>query len=488
MSFNLAVMLTESAKARPDHPVAAGLTYAQLERGSAAFAAGMLAQGFGRGERVAVLLANTPEFLIVYFGLLRAGLVMVPLNPQLTARELRHVLSNCAAAAVITLPDCLDPVGVAAPGLPIYMPGQLPTGEPAAECADTKADDTALIIYTSGTSGSPKGPQLSHFGLYQNATIAGQTFGVQPDDVTLAALPFFHIYGLSGVVNVAVRYGTTLCVLPRFETEAVLDAMAGARVSVIVGVPTMYHALLHADLRNRDLSALRIGACGGSSMPEALMSAFEQRFGITILEGYGMSETGSAAMMNPSRAERKVGSVGKPIWGTTARIADVAGNVLGANEIGEILLRGHHIMNGYHNDPTSTAEAIRRGWLHTGDLGYRDTDGFYYIVDRLKDLIIRGGYNVYPREVEEVLYTHPGIGEAAVIGQPDERLGEEVVAVVAPKPGHALGVDVVLAFCRERLAAYKCPREIRFVDALPKNTTGKVLKTRLRAALEKPHA
>jgi long-chain acyl-CoA synthetase len=466
MTFNLATILTESALSHPDRPVAfhdgATLTYGELDAASSGVAGGLLAGGLSRGDRVAVQMVNGFEFLFAYFGILKAGLVMVPINPLLKAGELEHILTDCGAGLTLRGAD-------------------LPEGPPVKEIAATAAEDTALIIYTSGTTGKPKGAELSHFQLFLNCTIAADTFGVEPGDVCLAALPFFHIYGLSGVINCAIRYGSTLAVVGRFEPQAVLDVVAAHKVSVLAGVPTMYHALWLADVGDRDLSRLRLASCGGSSMPEALLRGFEEKFGVVILEGYGLSETGSTATMNHSVQERRIGSIGKPIWGVEARLVDPAtGAECATGAIGEIWLRGHIVMKGYFGNPEASAEAIQDGWLRTGDLARRDADGFLYVVDRIKDLIIRGGYNVYPREVEEVLYGHPDVAEAAVIGRPDERLGEEVVAVVSARPGHTIDPEALIAHCREHLALYKCPREVRVMDALPKSDTGKLLKRELR--------
>jgi long-chain acyl-CoA synthetase len=349
------------------------------------------------------------------------------------------------------------------------------------EAVTTNADDTAVLIYTSGTTGRPKGAEITHFQLFQNATTAGELFGIRDDDVVVAVLPFFHIYGLSSVVNIATRYGGTMVAIPRFDAAAVLDVMKRYGATVFSGVPTMFHALLEAGA-GVDLPAFRIACSGGSAMPEALLAAFEKRFGVAILEGYGMSETASTATFNVSVDERKIGSVGKPIWGIEAKVIAKDGTELpdGPEFVGELLLRGHNVMKGYFGNPAATAETLRDGWLHTGDLVYRDADGFYFIVDRIKDLIIRGGYNVYPREVEEVLYQHSAVAEAAVISRPDERLGEEVIAVVSLKAGATVSTGELLAHCRTHLAAYKYPREIRIIDALPKSATGKLLKRELR--------
>jgi len=287
--------------------------------------------------------------------------------------------------------------------------------------------------------------------------------------------------------GIIIIYGTALHALedrasPKpGETLAVLDTLERDRCTVIPGVPTMLHALAQQDISGRDLSALRVAVSGGASLPEDAMRTFEGRYGITVLEGYGLSETASTCSFNRAD-DRRALSIGKPIWGVQMRVGDVNDMPLppGRDHVGEILIRGHNVMKGYLGQPEVTATTLRGGWLHTGDLGYMDEDGFYFIVDRIKDLVIRGGYNVYPREVEEVLYAHPGILEAAVIGKPDERLGEEVVAVVVPRDGVELGAGEVIAYCRERLAAYKCPREVRFMAELPKGPTGKILKAALR--------
>jgi long-chain acyl-CoA synthetase len=269
--------------------------------------------------------------------------------------------------------------------------------------------------------------------------------------------------------------------VPRFAPAAILDVLESDRCTVIGGVPTMLHALAQQDITGRDLSALRVAVSGGASLPEGIMRTFEDKYGIAVLEGYGLSETASTSSFNRSD-DRRVLSIGKPIWGVTMRVGDADDEPLpsGREHVGEILIRGHNVMKGYLGRPEATESTLRGGWLHTGDLGYMDADGFYFIVDRAKDLVIRGGYNVYPREIEEVLYAHPGILEAAVIGKPDERLGEEVVAVVVRRAGSEVNGEEVIAYCRERLAAYKYPREIRFMTELPKGPSGKILKAALR--------
>jgi long-chain acyl-CoA synthetase len=452
------------------------------------------------GQVVAIQLPNVPQFLTVYFGALKAGMAVLPANPLLKAAELEHQLTDSGASVMIGLAGMHAEAAKACEltGLPLYLvgdPASLPDGtRPVTELMSAapltgqggeiypgNADDTAVLIYTSGTTGKPKGAELTHFLLYMNCTISGQLFGARPDDVTLAVLPFFHVFGLSSVINVTVRYGGCLSVVPRFEPAAVLDAISGDRCSVICGVPTMLHALAELDVSGRDLSRLRVAVSGGASLPEDVMQKFEAKYGIEVLEGYGLSETGSTTSFNRP-GDRRPLSVGKPIWGVQMRVGDTADQPLppGKEHIGEILIRGHNVMKGYRNRPEASASALAGGWLHTGDLGYADDDGFYFIVDRTKDLVIRGGYNVYPREIEEVLFSHPGISEAAVIGKPDERLGEEVVAVVVLRAGAGLTEQEIIDYCKERLAAYKYPREVRFRSELPKGPSGKILKIELR--------
>jgi len=480
MVFNLATTLTESAFEHREKFVCRtadrDISYRELDELTGRFAAALRACGLEPGDRVAVQLPNVPEFLVAWYGILKAGLVMVPMNPQLTAPETEYMLTHSGARRHFA-----DPAEVAALCDTAASSDEGAAAAPGGEVAATAPGDTAVIIYTSGTTGRPKGAALSHFQLYMASTVASETFGAVPEDVTLAVLPLFHIYGLSCSLVSPVRFGATMSLVRRFEIPAVLDAMERHRVSITLGVPTMYHALLMAELGDRDLSALRVASCGGAPMPRALIEGFEAKFGVTVLEGFGMSETGAAGFVNRPD-DRRVGSIGKPLWGVQARIAGVEGRT-GPENAGELLIKGHVVMNGYHDDPAATAEAIVDGWLHTGDLGYRDEDGFFYIVDRIKDMIIRGGFNVYPREVEEVLYRHPAIREAAVLGRPDERLGEEVVAVVVLGPQAAeTSAEEIIAFCRASLAGYKCPREIRFVDQLPRNASGKVLKRELRPA------
>src|SRR3954470_12229002 len=452
-------------------------------------AAGLRAAGLQRGDTLAMQLPNLPEFVFAYFGALKAGVTVVPLNPLLKAPEVAYHLQDSGARLLVTF-DAF--AGEAAKGAAeaddarVFVVGSPVEGtspfddlygaEDSSDIEPMNSDDTAVIIYTSGTTGRPKGAELTHFQMYMAATVAADTFGYRTDDVSMAVLPLFHVFGLSSVMNCAIRSGATLVLVPRFEVGAVLDAIEQHRVSVFCGVPTMYVALMHADLSGRDVSSLRTCVSGGASIPGEVIKGFEAAFGgAPILEGYGLSETCALATFNRSVDERKVLSIGKRMWGAEARVVDVDDHELppGPDNVGEIVLRGYNIMKGYRGKPEATAEAMRGGWFHTGDLGYRDEEGFIFIVDRKKDLVVRGGFNVYPREVEEVLNEHPAVLEAAVIGRPDDRLGEGGVAFVSLRPGTTATPEEVGAFCRERLAAYKYPREVVVVDELPKGPSGK---------------
>jgi long-chain acyl-CoA synthetase len=508
MSFNLATVLRESALARPDKPMLRlgplTLSYGQVDALSGQVAAGLRAAGLRRGDPVALQLPNVPQFVLAYFGALKAGMTVVPLNPLLKAPEVAYHLSDSGSKALITFDAFAEEAVkgaagaedvrvyvVSAPGGPEAPAGTTPfdalvaagAGADPADVEQMSPDDTAVVIYTSGTTGRPKGAELTHFQAYMAASVAAETFAYRDDDVVMAVLPLFHVFGLSSVMNSAIRSAATLVLVPRFEVGAVLDAVQEHGVTVFCGVPTMFVALMHADLTGRDVSSLRTCVSGGASIPGEVIKGFEAAFDATVLEGYGLSETCALATFNRSAEERRVMSIGKRMWGCEVRVVDPDDRELptGPDNVGEIVLRGHNVMKGYLGRPEATAEAMKGGWFHTGDLGYQDEDGFFYIVDRKKDLVIRGGFNVYPREIEEVLHAHPAVREAAVVGRPDDRLGEEVVAYVSLREGASAEPGEVIGFCKERLAAYKYPREVLVIEELPKGPSGKVLKTELRS-------
>jgi long-chain acyl-CoA synthetase len=504
MSLNLAAILRESAKSDPGKAVAlfdeGQLTYAELDALSDRFAAGLRRDGICPGDRVALQLPNLPHFLIAYFGILKNGSIVVPLNVLLKAPEVEYHLTDSDASALITWAGFISESGKGAANAgvdhvyvvdtgadrepPVGHPFEHLLAEPTepAPFEQTDPGDTAAIVYTSGTTGRPKGAELSHFQLYMNADTPGRLFGVRSDDVVLVVLPLFHVFGLSSQLNVCVRFAATMSLVPRFDATKVLEVIQRDRVTIFEGVPTMYISLLnHPAADQYDLSSLRIGISGGAAMAAEVLDDFERKFGIVILEGYGLSETASTTTFNFSAQDRRIYSVGKPIWGVDVQIWDDRHRRLppGSDHVGELVVRGVNTMRGYHRDAASTAESFAGGWFHTGDLGYVDEEGFFFIVDRKKDLIIRGGYNVYPREVEEVLYTHPSVAEAAVVGIPHQLLGEEVQAFVELKPGRGATEQELIAFAKERLAAYKYPRSVQFRAQLPKGATGKILKEKL---------
>ena len=505
MSLNIATMLRESADANPDkalcHINDLSFTYAQVDEISGRVASALLATGLQRGDKVALQLPNLPQFLFTYFGLMKAGLVMVPLNPLLRAPEVTYHLQDSEAKVLITFEMFAEEACKGASeleGITTYvvnLPGndvrpegtkhfdELYFADDTRDIVPTGGDETAVLLYTSGTTGKPKGAELTHLNLYMNCTVAGELFAFEETDIGVAVLPLFHVFGLSSVLNTTVRYGGTIVLIPRFEFEPVVDAIEKHRCTIFSGVPTMYFGLLHMDTSGRDLSSLRVGVSGGAAIPGEVIKAFEEKFpGCVVLEGYGLSESTSTTTFNVNAEQRKVLSIGKPIWGVQVRVVGEDDQPLppGEAHVGEIVIRGHNIMKGYYNKPEATAEAFKNAWFHTGDLAYMDEDGYFFIVDRKKDLVIRGGYNVYPREVEEVLYEHAAVAEAAVIGRPDPKLGEEVLAYVALKPGASAEPADLVAHCKDRLAAYKYPREVRIVDELPKGATGKILKKELR--------
>ena len=504
MNFNLAVILRETALESPGRTAilypGGSLTYAELDGLSDLVAASLQANGIRPGDAVALQLPNIPEFVVAYFGILKAGGVAVPVNILLKAPEVAFLLGDSAAKIIITWGGVLDHAlkGAASAGVSqIYAVGgndderaipfnrllAVPTA--IGEIAARKPDDTAVIMYTSGTTGQPKGAELTHIQLYMNADIPGRLFEVRPDDVVITVLPLFHVFGLSSILNVCVRFGCAMSLIPRFDPAVVLEAVQRDRATIFDGVPAMFIGLLsYPNLDGYDVSSLRVAISGGASIPADVLDGFEKRFGIPVLEGYGLTETASTVTFNKSARDRRVYSVGKPTWGTQTEIWSEDGKALppGKDNVGEVVTRGLHVMKGYLNHAEATASAFAGGWFHTGDLGYFDEDGFLFIVGRAKELIIRGGYNVYPLEIENVLRAHPAVADAAVIGIPHERLGEEVMAVVVPRPGTQVTAPELIAYCKERLAAYKYPRVIEFRSELPTNTLGKVLKAELLPA------
>jgi long-chain acyl-CoA synthetase len=491
MSENLATNLIETARRSPDQTAFklddVELSYAMLDEGSRRVAALLKQKGLEPGDRVGLMLPNVPYFPAIYYGILRAGGVVVPMNVLLKGREVSFYLGDPGAKLLFAWHDFAEAAeqGASEAGAEVILvkPGEfeqlLAAQQPEPGVAERSGDDTAVILYTSGTTGKPKGAELTHANLRKNCEVASTALGsFNEDDVLLGALPLFHSFGQTCTMNCAVLTGACVTMLPRFDPEKALEIIERDRVTVFQGVPTMYNAMLHAERADStDASCLRVCNSGGAAIPVELIRAFEDKFGCAILEGYGLSETSPVASFNHPDKERKPGSIGTPIEGVEMQVWDDDGNEVPQGEVGEIVIRGHNVMKGYWNRPEATEEAIdSEGWFRTGDMAKMDEDGYFFIVDRKKDLIIRGGYNVYPREVEEVLYEHPAIQEAAVVGVPDDALGEEVGAAVVLKKGESLDADELKAYVKEQVAAYKYPRKVWFVDELPKGPTGKILK------------
>jgi long-chain acyl-CoA synthetase len=488
--MNLAENLCLSATATPDAPAVKlddlVLTYAALDDATARVAALLVAHGIGAGDRVGVMLPNVPLFPVVYYGILRLGAAVVPMNVLLKGRETTHYLRDPGARAVFAwspfLEHALTGAAEAEAECIEVVPGEfehvLEEFEPLREVCACDASDTAVILYTSGTTGVPKGAELSHDNLARNCKAAVGLFGIGPETMTLGSLPLFHSFGQTCAMNATICAGGCLTLIPRFDPAKALEVIERDRVNVFEGVPTMYGAILNDPAADTaDVSSLQVCASGGASLPLELMRAFEERFSTMILEGYGLSETSPVASFNHPDRERKAGSIGTPIAGVEMRVVGDDGTELAVGEVGEIVIRGHNVMKGYWNNPAATAEAIDAdGWFRSGDMARVDEDGYFYIVDRKKDLIIRGGYNVYPREIEEVLYEHPAVREAAVVAVPDDVLGEEVGAAVALKQGAKATPRELAAFVKQQVAAYKYPRCVWLVDELPKGPTGKILK------------
>jgi long-chain acyl-CoA synthetase len=492
---NLAQNLLDTADRHGDRAALrmddASLTYAEFRSAAARVAAGLRARGVQPGDRVGMVLPNVLSFPVVFYGALLAGAVVVPMNPLLKAREVEYFLEDSGARLVVTTEPSAAAVGEAAATVGIEavtvgatLPEELMDDAEPASPVERADDDTAVILYTSGTTGRPKGAELTHAGLGSNARTTHETLlEGTPDDVIMGCLPLFHVFGLTCSLNAGVLAGSCLTLIPRFDGAKALSVIQRDRVTVFEGVPTMFSAMLHAPDRDAvDVSTLRLCVSGGSAMPVEVMRSFEETFGCIVLEGYGLSETSPVSCFNHPHAERKPGSIGTPIRGVEQRLVDDEGKDVAPGEVGEIAIRGENVMKGYWQRPEETAKAIPDGWFRTGDLARTDEDGYYSIVDRKKEMIIRGGYNVYPREIEEALYEHPAVAEVACIGIAHPDLGEEVGAAVALKPGATAEVGELREFAKARVAAYKYPRHVWLVDALPKGPTGKIL----RRAVEVP--
>ncbi|WP_426502731.1 long-chain-fatty-acid--CoA ligase [Dactylosporangium sp. McL0621] len=486
--MNLAGNLVRSAHAFPDRPAIrlheTVLTYRELDWRVAGVAGLLAAREVRPGDRVAVMLPNVPEFAVVYYAILRVGAVVVPMNPLLKEREVAYYLGDSQARMIFAGETCAGAAnaGAARAGIDCTVVeagfgASLPV-LPWLGVRHRESSDTAVILYTSGTTGQPKGAELTHANLTTNVEVcARDLFRLEPDDVIFGGLPLFHSFGQTCGLNAAISAGASLTLVPRFVPDDVLDVLARDRVTVFEGVPTMYVAVLGAAGAGRPrYDALRVCVSGGAALPVEVLHGFEKTFECVILEGYGLSETSPVASFNQPDRPRKPGSIGTAIRGVEIRLVDDSGADVPPGGVGEIAIRGHNVMKGYWRRPDATVEAIPDGWFRSGDLARADEDGYLFIVDRKKELIIRGGYNVYPREIEEILYEHPAVLEAAVVGVPDSALGEEVGAAVVLRPGVTETVESLQAYVKSQVAAYKYPRRIWLLDELPKGPTGKILK------------
>ncbi|HEY8583704.1 MAG TPA: AMP-binding protein, partial [Capillimicrobium sp.] len=478
---NLARSLPAAAERWPDRVAlthgGAASTFADLERRSLGAAALLTAHGVRRGDRVALQLPNVPAFVDLYFAVLRLGATVVPLNPLLKAGETAHGVEDSGAGLLVAWHEAEPPpagVGIDvltvadAHGAGLYDDGAAAESEDGAGVVDVDPEETAVILYTSGTTGRPKGAELTHRSLGLNALEVIRIFSIAETDVVLGVLPLCHSFGQTCTLNAAIAVGARVALLTRFEERAAADLIERERVTVLMAVPTMLAALASVAADPAAFASVRCCVSGGAPLPLGQMEAFERATQTEILESYGLSETSPAATFNRPGA-RRVGSVGRPIRGVEVTIVGEHGDPLPPGADGQIAIRGHNVMKGYWRREEATRAAITTdGWFLSGDLGRRDEDGFVYVIGRLKDLIIRGGLNVYPREVEEVMHQHPDVVEAAVVGLPDARLGEEVGAAVVFREDAAADSAALRAWVKERVAPYKYPRRVWAVDALPK--------------------
>ncbi|MEO8861028.1 MAG: long-chain fatty acid--CoA ligase [Ginsengibacter sp.] len=512
--LNLAVILEDSASRYPSKAAFTfmenALTYSEVNESANRVANGLRNIGIQTGDKVALSCLNLPQFPIVYFGILKAGAIVVPLSVLLKKDEIEYHLRDSDAKTYFCFEGTPDlPMGemgyaafnlvdsclhffmiMAAKEKPSSKKGastlnQLISDQsPIFEMHQTGAEDTCVIIYTSGTTGQPKGAELTHANLLLNAILSSDLQDNKGDEVSLIALPLFHIFGMTVLMNAGIYKGKSMILLPRFEAEAAFRLMQKHRVSIFAGVPTMFWALSnYTDPKfDYDLISSSLKTClsGGASLPVKVLEDFEKRFNIPIMEGYGMSEGSPVVTFNQLKVGKKPGSVGTPVWGVEVKLVNDAGDEVPAGEKGELLFRGHNVMKGYYKKPTETAMALKNGWLHSGDIAVKDKEGFYFIVDRTKDMINRGGFKVYPREIEEVMIKHEAVSLVAIVGIPHEELGEEVKAFVVLKQTISVCENDLILWTKERVASYKYPRHIEFLNALPMTATGKILKKNLR--------
>ncbi len=499
MSPNLAGSLERTAASSPDSVAITyegrSITFGDLESAAARVATGLHERGVGSGERVAVWLPNHPAFAESMYGAWRCGATVVPVHAALTSPEATHILTDAGAKVLI----CGEAQAAAAPDLVgsvenIVVVGEAPDGtvsyesftapsDDAPPVVDVSDDDLALIAYTAGTSGLPKGAMLTHANLRANLEQMRQApVAIRSDDVVLCILPLFHIFGLNVVLNLSVDVGARIVLLERFDPNASIEAIRTEGVTVIAGAPPAYVAWLAThDVPAESFATVRVAVSGAAPLPKEILGTFEQRFGVTIWEGYGLTETAPALTSTAVGGVAKAGSIGRPLPGVEIRLVDEDGEDVEEGDPGEVIVRGPNVFRGYWNQPDETSRVLRDGWFYTGDVAVADDEGDLYIVDRRRDLILVSGFNVYPREVEDVLRRHPKVGDCTVVGEPDPRTGESVRAiVVADPPGGSVTAEELLEFCRRSLAPYKVPAVVDVVREIPRNAAGKVLRRVLR--------
>ncbi len=498
MSWNLSESLRRTTREYPERTAfrfrEQETTYKQLDGMADRFASALMARGIAKGDAVALLVGNTPHFVIAYHGILRAGAVVVPINPIFTPNEIVYILANSEAKAVVSVSPLHPVLTSLKPQLPnlqfvIYtealeseleFASLLEQDSLTVPSVITKEEDLAVILYTSGTTGHPKGAMLTHRNMASNAEACVQLFELTATDRLITVLPIFHVFCMTVCMNAAIASGACLLLLPKFSPVDVVKTIREDQATLFVGVPTMYNFLLQVpEASEEDLKTLRGCISGGAPMPVVLLHRFEEKFKVKVHEGYGLSEAAPVTAFNPFRGVCKPGSIGIDIPMVKNKVVDEEGREVPRGEVGELVVQGPNVMKGYLGMPEATQLALRDGWLYTGDLARMDEEGYLYIVDRKKDLILVGGFNVYPREVEEVLYQHPAVLEAAVIGVADEEYGEVVKAfVVSNEP--TLSEEDLIEYCKIHLAKYKIPRFISFASELPKNSTGKIVRRALR--------
>ncbi|MBI2070388.1 MAG: long-chain fatty acid--CoA ligase [Elusimicrobia bacterium] len=470
------------------------ISYSELDRISNAAARELIAAGVKKGDRVAIVLVNCPEFLYYFFGAMKAGAVAVPVNVLFKPPEMEYIVNNCQASALV-IGSVFGELGK----LLHSKCGSLRWVKTVAEAKPKESalaminnfseappdvvvgtDDSAGIIYTSGTTGFPKGAVLTHKNYLFDVDQFAPSM-MSEKDRFLCILPLFHVNGQVVTTLAPLYVGGSMILMDKFTPKEFFPALAKHKATAFSAVPSIYAVLLNLpDAEKYDLSSLRFCICGAAPMPVPVFEAFEKKFKAKILEGYGLSEGTCVSSVNPWDGARKVGSIGLPLTGQPMKITDNSGQELAPGEVGEIVVKGDNVMREYFNNPEATAQTLKDGWLHTGDLGMKDKDGYFFIVGRKKEMIIRAGENIYPSEVESALYKHPAVAEAAVIGLPDERWGEEVAAFIVLKEGQSAVAKDIVAHCRGLIADYKCPRKVEFVQTLPKTATGKIQKVKLR--------